>query len=55
MTIYDSACVGIFIRELKDYIDRGGEPPVIPPLEDIDLMDDLGEIAGFIVMSKSGE
>ncbi len=52
MTLYDSACVENFIMELRAYVARGGSPPVVPPLENIDLMDALGDIAGFIVMNK---
>lgn len=52
MTLYDNSCVEIFIGELCHYIKNGGDPPMIPPLDDIDLMDELGEIAGAVVSAN---
>lgn len=54
MTIYDATCMEIFIRELHTYVKKGGIPPLVPALDEPDMMDILGDIAGYIVMSKTG-
>lgn len=51
MSPYDIACIRNFISELRGYIRHGGEPPVIPPIEDIELMDAFGEIAECVIIA----
>jgi hypothetical protein len=53
MTIYDATCMEIFLKELHTYVKKGGIPPLVPALDDFEMMDTLGDIAGYIVMSKS--
>lgn len=53
MTIYDATCMELFLKELHTYVKKGGIPPLVPALDDTDMMDTLGDIAGYIVMNKT--